>query len=295
MGYWNGNEESNAPEQLKGSLKQAIAGSLEAFAGRKRFSRAAQMSAESMVELLLTVRRRNLESEMQAMGISVTRSALSKRRRTLTPELMRDILLRFNAMCEDKRTYRGYRMIMAYRTEIRTARQGGYRLPVQTKYDVMNKVYLDAAVCGSAGTGGTEGVSPPVTLSGCSDNGEYRELWSAPWGIEAAAEEQRCGLRLANAHGRSDACLEQELWASMIFFNFCSRIAGSLVPPPERTAGGYRVNAAVTADLCRDFYRSPDGDGASLMRAIARYVEWIPAVPDAAEKDRNGFCFSIAT
>lgn len=278
----------NLPETMKSCLKDAIASAVEANLTGSAFSRASPLTAEALVELLLTARGRNLESELRYMGLPVTRSALSKRRRMLPPVLLRDVLCRFNAMCEDTRSYDGCRIVIACTTVIHTTRQGGCSLPVRPLYDVMNKVYLDAVIGDAAGS-----VRSPVTAlpHGMSDEA-YRRLWSAPWGIEAAMEEQRRGLRLANAHGRSELFLRQELWASMIFSNFCSRTAGAIAFPPRREVQGYRINETVTANLCRDFFLTPGASGEALMREIARYAEPVRtechAVPHVG---RSGDCF----
>ena len=280
----------NLPEKLRSFLKEAIASAVEAHNTGSAFSRSSPLSAEALAELLLTARGRNLESELRYMGIPVTRSALSKRRKLLPAELLRDVLLRFNAMCEDTRSYDGCRIIMACSTMVNTTRQGGYALPVRPLYDVMNKVYLDAVIGDDAG--GNQ--SPVITLPRSMSDGEYRRLWSAPWGIEAAMEEQRRGLRIANGHGRSELFLRQELWASMIFSNFCSRIAGALSFPQGKIVGGYRINEAVTADLCRDFYRTPGADGGALLREIARYASPVSAISGGKAEGAGGFCFLAA-
>ena len=278
------------PEKLRYYLQESISSAVEAHMTGSAFSRSSPLSAEAMVELLLTARGRNLESELRYMGLPVTRSALSKRRKLLPAGLLRDTLLRFNAKCEDSRSYDGCRIVMASTTVVNTTRQGGHALPVRPLYDVMNKVYLDAVIGDDAG----DAQSPVVTLPRSMSGEEYRRLWSAPWGIEAAMEEQRRGLRIANAHGRSELFLRQELWASMIFSNFCSRIAGALAFPQGKTAGGYRINEAVTADLCRDFYRTPGADGGALLREIARYAEPVPPISGGKSEGAGGFCFLAA-
>ncbi len=56
--------------------------------------------------------------------------------------------------------------------------------------------------------------------------------------------------------------------------NYCNRIIGAVELPKRRKATYvYQVNATMAVKLCRDYLRTPDADGAKLMRQIARYSE----------------------
>ena len=58
---------------------------------------------------------------------------------------------------------------------------------------------------------------------------EIKELYHARWGIETAFRELKYGLGLVNLHGKKDDFVRQEIYASMIMANLCSRIVNQIV------------------------------------------------------------------
>lgn len=103
---------------------------------------------------------------------------------------------------------------------------------------------------------------------------EIKELYHARWGIETAFRELKYGLGLVNLHGKKDSFVKQEIFASMIMSNFCSRISGMVaVQQKEENIHEYRVNFKMAVYLCRQFFRTEDADAEKLLQDIATYTE----------------------
>lgn len=103
---------------------------------------------------------------------------------------------------------------------------------------------------------------------------EIKELYHARWGIETAFRELKYGLGLVNLHGKKDNFVMQEVFASMIMSNFCSRIANEVVVQKNSTnIHEYRVNMKMAIHICRRFYRTENADETQVLTDIARYTE----------------------
>ena len=153
----------NVPEQMKKNLNKAIAAALEANAEnlpRYAFSRNTPLTAENMVKLLLSMRGGSLNSELHDAGMTVTKSAFSRRRKLLSSNVFEDVLMNFNALCTDKRTFKGYRVLAIDGTAVNMPRnpkaptfmqnasnpKGYNQFHVNPLYDVMNKTYYAAVI-----------------------------------------------------------------------------------------------------------------------------------------------------
>lgn len=103
---------------------------------------------------------------------------------------------------------------------------------------------------------------------------EIKELYHARWGIETAFRELKYGLGLVNLHGKKDDFVRQEIYASMIMANLCSRIVNQIVISKKVTnIYEYQINMKMAIYLCRKFFRSERADEDKLLEDIARYVE----------------------
>ena len=105
-------------------------------------------------------------------------------------------------------------------------------------------------------------------------------------------------IGLMNQHQRKDDLCKQQIWASLIMQNFCSRIISSIdVPQKEENKYEYAIDYKMAVSLCKEFFRTPNADGEKLLKDISKYV--VPVRPDRQE-DRNlkaksfsGFCYRI--
>ena len=132
-------------------------------------------------------------------------------------------------------------------------------------------------------------LSPSFTLA------DIRELYHLRWGIETSFRDLKYTLGLVNLHGKSDAFAEQEIYASLTAFNFASRVCNEVVVrQPKNGVYAYKVNFKMAVMLCKEFLRTPNADGETLLKEIARYT--IPIRPnrqDARNLKVKGFAVFV--
>lgn len=134
------------------------------------------------------------------------------------------------------------------------------------------------------------------------DNGEYetlatnlprdifplediKELYHKRWGVETAFRDIKYGVGLANLHGKSEEYAKQEIFASMVFSNYCSRIVNLVSVENDRDRKHeYKVNRKMAVDLCREFYQRKNMSGEELIKKIAKYIE---PVREGKKSERN--------
>ena len=128
---------------------------------------------------------------------------------------------------------------------------------------------------------------------------DIRELYHLRWGIETSFRDLKYTLGLVNLHGKSDAFAEQEIYASLTAFNFASRVCNEVVVrQPKNGVYAYKVNFKIAVMLCKEYLRTPNTDGETLLKEIARYT--IPIRPNRQD-ERNlktkgfaGFVYRVA-
>ena len=128
---------------------------------------------------------------------------------------------------------------------------------------------------------------------------DIRELYHLRWGIETSFRDLKYTLGLVNLHGKSDAFAEQEIYASLTAFNFASRVCNEVVVrQPKNGVYAYKVNFKMAVMLCKEFLRTPNADGETLLKEIARYT--VPIRPNRQD-ERNlkvkgfaGFVYRVA-
>lgn len=128
---------------------------------------------------------------------------------------------------------------------------------------------------------------------------QIKELYHSRWGIETAFRELKYTCGLKNLHGRSEEFARQEVYASMIMTNLCSKIVSAVVVrQPKGPVYQYKVNQKRAMSLCKKFLRTPGADGEKLMRDIARFTEPIrPGRRDTRNlrvKTWEGFVYRVA-
>lgn len=397
----------------------------------KDFSRNRKLTLRDTIALLLSMSGGSLQKELYTCGADVTASAFVQSRQKILPRAFRDILRRFNHTCNDRKTYRQYRIYAVDGSCINLTRNpnapsfvcndsnphGYNQLHLNALYDLENKVYSDAVIqaqpcadeigalsamlrhrnfhhksiiimdrgyesynlfahlmnaqnidflcrikqdrsCMKAVQGlpmeeldkdvsftitntqtnedkrngyiflqkasSKSRKKNPKTRAGRWDfpspypmsfrvvrfllpSGEYetlatslprsftiediKELYHRRWGIETSFRELKYNIGLTNLHGKSDAFVEQEIYAAMIMYNFSTRIAGSVVvQQKKKNIYCYRVNFTMAVFLCREFFRDRREDGEMLIQAISRYVEPVrPGRQDIRKLRPKGF------
>ena len=128
---------------------------------------------------------------------------------------------------------------------------------------------------------------------------DIRELYHLRWGIETSFRDLKYTLGLVNLHGKSDAFAEQEIYASLTAFNFASRVCNEVVVrQPKNGVYAYKVNFKMAVMLCKEHLRTPNTDGETLLKEIARYT--IPIRPNRQDernlraKEFCGFVYRVA-
>ena len=128
---------------------------------------------------------------------------------------------------------------------------------------------------------------------------DIKELYHLRWGIETAFRDWKYTLGLVNLHGKSDVFAEQEIYASLTAFNFASRVCNEVVArQPKNGVYAYKVNFKMAVMLCKEHLRTPNTDGETLLKEIARYT--VPIRPNRQD-ERNlkvkgfaGFVYRVA-
>lgn len=128
---------------------------------------------------------------------------------------------------------------------------------------------------------------------------EIKELYHARWGIETSFRHLKTALGLIYLHGKSDEFVEQEIFAQLTAFNFCSRVCSAI--PIEQKAGNtyeYKVNFKEAVGQCRKFLKGEYISSEELLEKIARQT--IPIRPGRADtrklvaKGFLGFHYRVA-
>lgn len=128
---------------------------------------------------------------------------------------------------------------------------------------------------------------------------DIQELYHLRWGIETSFRELKYAIGLINLHCKKEDLILQEIYASLIMYNYCSRIAGNAeIYKRNNTVYAYKVNFTMAIHLCRKFFRESGINFKKLIKDIGKYSE--PIRPGRKDK-RNirakgfvGFTYRVA-
>lgn len=126
---------------------------------------------------------------------------------------------------------------------------------------------------------------------------ELKKLYASRWGIETSFRDLKYTIGMLNFHSKKVMCIQQEIYAHLIMYNFAEMITSHVVIDKKQRKHTYKANFSVAAHMCRLFYRgkttSPD-----LEAIIAKNL--IPIRP-GRHRERNlvvkifrGFLYRIA-
>ena len=108
-----------------------------------------------------------------------------------------------------------------------------------------------------------------------------KELYHMRWGEETSFRDLKYTIDILHFHGKRRMCVEQEAWAKLIVFNFCSAIARHITIPEESASHkrkhDQKINFATAACICKKVLRLNDGE-TNICRLISRFL--IPIRPD---------------
>ncbi len=94
------------------------------------------------------------------------------------------------------------------------------------------------------------------------------------WGIETSFRDLKYAIGMVNFHARKDNSIMQEIYASLVMYNFSERITVcAVVVQADGNKHIYQVNFAMSAYLCRKFLRKLNQAPISLISEVLRYIE----------------------
>lgn len=110
---------------------------------------------------------------------------------------------------------------------------------------------------------------------------ELKKLYASRWGIETSFRDLKYTIGMLGFHSKKVMCIQQEIYAHMIMYNFAETITSHVVIEKKQRKHTYKANFSVAVHMCRLFYcgktTPPD-----LEAIIARNL--IPIRPDRHTK-----------
>lgn len=103
---------------------------------------------------------------------------------------------------------------------------------------------------------------------------KIKELYNLRWGIETSFRDLKYAIGLVNFHARKDDSIVQEIFASLVMYNFSERITACVVVVYAiPRVHEYQVNFAVSSYICRNYYRKQQEAPPTILQEIAKYIE----------------------
>jgi hypothetical protein len=84
---------------------------------------------------------------------------------------------------------------------------------------------------------------------------EIKRLYHMRWDIETSFRDLKHTIGAVNFHSKKLEYIEQEIWARLILFNFCTIITTHVVILEKDTKHVYQVNLAMAMKICHHFIR----------------------------------------
>ena len=126
---------------------------------------------------------------------------------------------------------------------------------------------------------------------------KIKELYASRWGIETSFRDLKYTIGMLNFHSKKVMCIQQEIYAQMIMYNFVQMITSHVVIEKKQRKYTYQANFSVAVHVCRLFYQgkttSPD-----LETIISRNI--IPVRPERHRERKltarvfHGFLYRVA-
>lgn len=126
---------------------------------------------------------------------------------------------------------------------------------------------------------------------------KLKELYASRWGIETSFRDLKYTVGLLTFHTKKVMCIQQEIYAHMIMYNFAEMITSHVAVKKKQRKYTYKANFSVAAHMCRLFYNGKTSSP-NLEAIIARNL--IPIRPDRhrqrklTAKGFQGFLYRVA-
>ena len=108
-----------------------------------------------------------------------------------------------------------------------------------------------------------------------------KDLYHMRWGEESSFRDLKYTIDILHFHGKKRVCVEQEVWAKLIVFNFCGAITRHMEIPEESPhrprKHDQKINFATAACICKKLLKLNDGE-THICQLIRRFL--IPIRPD---------------
>ena len=119
---------------------------------------------------------------------------------------------------------------------------------------------------------------------------DIKMIYKMRWGIETSFRELKYHVGLIAFHSKKKECVIQEIFASLIMYNFSMLITENIVIDEDKHNDyRYKINYAFAIHICIKFFRSSHADPSLLEDLIARNK--CPLRPDRIA-DRKTRCHS---
>ena len=100
---------------------------------------------------------------------------------------------------------------------------------------------------------------------------DIKNIYKIRWSIETSFRELKYHVGLIAFHSKKKDCVIQEIFASLIMYNFSMLITENIVIDEDKHNDyHYKINYAVAIHACIKFFRSSHADTSLLEDLIAR-------------------------
>ena len=82
-----------------------------------------------------------------------------------------------------------------------------------------------------------------------------KKLYASRWGIETSFRDLKYTIGMLNFHSKKVTCIQQEIYAHMIMYNFAEMITSHVAITKKQRKYVYKANFSVAAHMCKKFYR----------------------------------------
>ncbi len=83
---------------------------------------------------------------------------------------------------------------------------------------------------------------------------KLREIYASRWGIETSFRDLKYTMGMLNFHSKKVMCIQQEIFAHLIMYNFAEMITSHVVIEKKQRKYTYKANFSVAVHVCRLFY-----------------------------------------
>lgn len=126
---------------------------------------------------------------------------------------------------------------------------------------------------------------------------KLKALYAMRWGIETSFRDLKYTIGMLNFHSKKMVCIQQEIYAHLIMYNFTEMITSHVVIEKKQRKYTYKANFSVATHMCRLFYHGKTTPP-NLETIIARNI--IPIRNDRHRKRHltvkvfHGFLYRVA-